>query len=267
MAGSKAFNIIVVPDDHGQTRQYRVTRRLIVAALTLLGIHVVVMSGFVATYARVLSKARQVGQLTRENADLRSEVATVDQLRREVDELTAVKDQVLTMLGVDAASEAETQTPATETRKSLHDVSPELLGLEHAKAAESVRAYAPSSWPVDGYVSKDFFLEEAGGRAAHPGIDIAAPLETPVRAAGRGRVTEASYDEQLGNYLVIDHGFGFTTLYGHNARLLVSVGQVVDRGQVVALLGNTGKSSAPHLHFEVRIDGAPVDPRQYLTPR
>jgi murein DD-endopeptidase MepM/ murein hydrolase activator NlpD len=267
MAGSKAYNIIVVPDDHGPTRQYRVTRRLIISAVTLLGIHLVVMSVFVATYAQVLRKARQAGRLEQENAGLREEVQTVEGLRQEVEKLTAVKNQVLAMLGVDA-SQVEPQQAVTEPQhKSLQEVSPELLGLEHAKAAESVRAYAPSSWPVDGYVSKDFFLEEAGGRAAHPGIDIVAPLETPVRAAGRGRVIEASYDELLGNYLVVDHGFGFTTLYGHNARLLVSVGQVVERGQVVALLGNTGRSSAPHLHFEVRIDGAPVDPRQYLTPR
>lgn len=266
MAGPKAYSIIIVPSDHGPTRQYRVTRRLVIAALTLLGVYLLVTGVFVATYTRVFTKARRVAAMEREIQELRVQVDSVSRLEREVEQLTAVKHQVLAMLGVDP-TEAEQHAGPDGSETPWQEGSAELLGLEHAKAAESLRAYAPSAWPVDGYVSKDYFVDGAGDKTGHPGLDLVAPLETPVRAAGRGRVAEASYDEYLGNYLVIDHGFGFSTRYGHNARLLVSVGQVVERGQEVALLGNTGQSSAPHLHFEVRVDGAPVDPRQYLTPR
>ena len=89
----------------------------------------------------------------------------------------------------------------------------------------------------------------------------------PSAAGSSNSFIEASYDDWLGNYVVIDHGFGYSTLYGHNQRLLVSAGQSVERGQVIARLGNTGRSSAPHLHFEIRLDGRSVDPRQYLGPK
>ena len=80
-------------------------------------------------------------------------------------------------------------------------------------------------------------------------------------------MTEASHDDWLGNYVVIDHGFGvIVRCTVHAQRLLVATGQSVERGQVIARLGNTGRSSAPHLHFEIRLDGRSVDPRQYLGP-
>jgi murein DD-endopeptidase MepM/ murein hydrolase activator NlpD len=95
-------------------------------------------------------------------------------------------------------------------------------------------------------------------------MDIAAKRNTPVRASAEGVVTESGWDETYGHLVVIDHGFGITTLYGHNSRNLVNVGDRVDRGQTIAFLGNTGKSTAPHLHFEVRKNDVPEDPRKYL---
>jgi murein DD-endopeptidase MepM/ murein hydrolase activator NlpD len=266
MAASKFYNIIVMPGDHGATRQFRVSRRLLVLGASLVVLHLVVMTVFVTTYSRVLVRSRRVSTLETENASLREQVTQVDRLRHELDRLTALRGQVLTMLGVDVSAR-QAQQDGADAAAPWTTTPPELMGLEHAKAAESLRAFSPQSWPVDGYISKEFFQEESEGQPAHPGLDLVAPVETPVKAAGRGRVTEAGWDETLGNYIVIDHGFGFTTMYGHTARLLVSPGQVVDRDQVIALLGNTGKSSAPHLHFEVRVDGMPVDPRRYLTPR
>ena len=106
----------------------------------------------------------------------------------------------------------------------------------------------------------------------HTGLDIAAPLETPVGAAAAGRVILAtsSRDEQghlvgYGNYIVIAHGDGFLTLYGHLDKLLVTAGQMVKQGQVIGLCGSTGWSSGPHVHFEIRKDGTFVDPAPYLA--
>ncbi len=261
---NRSWNIIIVPTDHAGTRQYTVSRTLLLSTLVLVGIFLVALTFFLVDYSRALRRGREASRLEAENATLRAQVATIDRLNQQVEDLTALKAQVLAMLGVERDG-VDLAGPADSTRRET--VAPiELAGVDHLKAAESIRSYAPTLWPVEGYVSKEFYRKE-GGEKAHPGLDLVAPDGAPVRAAGRGQVVEASYDEWLGNYVVIDHGFGYSTLYGHAQRLLVHAGQSVERGQVIALLGNTGRSSAPHLHFEVRIDGEPVDPRQYLQPK
>jgi murein DD-endopeptidase MepM/ murein hydrolase activator NlpD len=118
-------------------------------------------------------------------------------------------------------------------------------------------------WPVDGVVSRAFALDTTPERRHH-GIDIAAPHGTPVRAAGSGVVTFAEMDSVFGRLIVIDHGEGWQTVYGHNSRLVVGIGDSVRTGEEIAQVGSTGESSAPHLHFEVRRGGRPVDPRRYV---
>ncbi|MEN9203773.1 MAG: peptidoglycan DD-metalloendopeptidase family protein [Thermostichus sp. DG_1_6_bins_120] len=101
-------------------------------------------------------------------------------------------------------------------------------------------------------------------RRFHAGIDFGVPTGTPVRAADRGTVIYAGWYGGYGNTVILNHGGGITTLYAHNSRLAVGVGQVVQRGQAIAASGSTGLSTGPHLHFEVRVNGQPVDPRRYL---
>ena len=104
-----------------------------------------------------------------------------------------------------------------------------------------------------------------GQRRGHTGIDLAVPTGTPIRAALPGTVTVSSYDRGgYGYYVMIDHGNGLTTLYGHCSQLMVSVGRAVEAGTVVAMSGSTGRSTGPHLHFEVRVNGDWVNPRSYL---
>jgi murein DD-endopeptidase MepM/ murein hydrolase activator NlpD len=100
----------------------------------------------------------------------------------------------------------------------------------------------------------------------HPGIDIAAPRGTPVVAAGRGRVVRAGWASGYGQMVEIDHGFGYTTLYAHASRLLVRVGQEVDRGDVIAQVGRTGTATANHLHYEVRRNGQQQNPLNFFLP-
>ncbi|WP_217634931.1 M23 family metallopeptidase [Micromonospora pattaloongensis] len=101
----------------------------------------------------------------------------------------------------------------------------------------------------------------------HEGIDIAAAAGTPVRAAAGGVVRKASWYGDYGNTVIIDHGGGVSTLYAHNSALSVRPGQRVEAGQEIAAVGSTGDSTGPHLHFEVEVEGRPVDPRPWLRQR
>ena len=103
-----------------------------------------------------------------------------------------------------------------------------------------------------------------GSQSGHLGMDIAAPQGTPIVAANDGVVILSQWNGSYGNCVMIDHGGGIVTLYGHISQLIAGVGQVVSRGQTIALVGSTGRSTGPHCHFEVRINGATTDPLNYL---
>lgn len=131
-----------------------------------------------------------------------------------------------------------------------------------------LRAY-PSVWPVRGWITSRFGYRNSpygdGARRLHTGLDIAAPQGTPVIAPADGHVVFAGYHSAYGNLVVIDHGYGMTTKYAHTSRILVQVGERVRRGDLIARVGNTGRSTGPHLHFEVLKEGVPVNPMRYLS--
>ncbi|MCM1288014.1 MAG: peptidoglycan DD-metalloendopeptidase family protein [Clostridium sp.] len=122
-------------------------------------------------------------------------------------------------------------------------------------------------WPVPGnytYISSYFGPRSLLGMSFHHGVDIPCPTGTPIYAAEAGTVITAGWSYSLGNYVVIDHGGGMTTVYGHNSAFAVSYGTVVAKGQVIAYAGSTGQSTGPHCHIAVRINGSYVDPLPYL---
>ncbi len=128
-------------------------------------------------------------------------------------------------------------------------------------------ASTPSIRPVDGWITSKFGYRTSpftGRKEFHSGLDIANKPGTKIIATANGRVSYASGKMYIGNLVVIDHGFGRITKYGHLKKLLVKSGQEVKRGDVIALLGNTGRSTGPHVHYEVRINGTPVNPLKYI---
>ncbi|HPQ71839.1 MAG TPA: M23 family metallopeptidase [bacterium] len=125
----------------------------------------------------------------------------------------------------------------------------------------------PAAWPVRGWVTSEFGPRPealTGRREFHPGIDIAAPISTPVYAPADGFVLFVGEVPIYGQYLVLRHGHGLTTHYGHLSRALVLEGQTVREGEQMARVGSTGQSTGAHLHYEVRLHDVPVDPRRYL---
>jgi murein DD-endopeptidase MepM/ murein hydrolase activator NlpD len=151
------------------------------------------------------------------------------------------------------------------------------LELKTAKLERELRMYegflrqhgmTPSIWPVIGKLESGVGgrRNPFGGRGYeyHEGQDIDAAYGTRVQAAATGRVITAGWQRGYGNVIYVDHGSGLSTRYGHLSEIDVSVGQTVARGQTIGLVGSTGRSTGPHLHYEVRINNQPVDPRQYL---
>lgn len=125
----------------------------------------------------------------------------------------------------------------------------------------------PSVWPAKGFVTSGFGRRRsptAGASSMHKGLDISNRVGTPIRAPARGAVTFAGPDGAYGISITLDHGNGMVTRYAHLSKALVSVGAYVQRGDVIGLLGNTGRSTGPHLHYEVVVNGTPVDPMRYI---
>ena len=135
---------------------------------------------------------------------------------------------------------------------------------QQISAKQAEMAITPSIWPASGDISSNYGLRW-GGTDFHPGIDIANDVGTPIVATADGIVTTAGWNSGgYGNMVDIDHGNGIMTRYGHTSQVVVSAGQQVRRGQVIAYMGNTGFSTGPHLHYEVRINGQAVNPARYL---
>jgi murein DD-endopeptidase MepM/ murein hydrolase activator NlpD len=116
-------------------------------------------------------------------------------------------------------------------------------------------------WPLHGVVTQEFGHHPGG---FHPGIDIAAAYGTPIHASGSGAVIYAGWESGYGNYTCISHGGGIATCYGHQSAIYVHVGQVVTQGQVIGAEGSTGDSTGPHVHFEVRVNNVPNNPRNFI---
>ena len=128
-------------------------------------------------------------------------------------------------------------------------------------------ADAPSLWPLEGRVGSSFGERQDpinGEGAFHSGIDIDAPIGSPVRAAADGDVTDASMNAGYGREIELDHGHDVTTIYGHLSAMAVVPGQHVTRGQVIGYVGQSGRATGPHLHYEVRVHKVPVNPHKYL---
>jgi len=134
-----------------------------------------------------------------------------------------------------------------------------LPGTRAQQPASLDDATVPSAWPLTevGYVTQPLI---AGGAGEHPGLDIAVATDSYIRASGGGRVLRIGEDPIYGLFMVLDHGGGYQTVYAHASLILVDQGQEIRRGEVIGLTGSSGRSTAPHLHFEVLLDGLPVDP-------
>ncbi|ACB86470.1 M23 family metallopeptidase [Natranaerobius thermophilus] len=157
-------------------------------------------------------------------------------------------------------------------RKLAGQLPDKQIDMEELKEAavekEEERMHTPSKPPVNGRITSGFGTRSnplTGRREFHEGVDIAASHGTPVRAPANGQVVYRSYRGGYGNLIIIDHGYGYTTYYAHLSDFNVSRGEQVESGDIIGYVGNTGNSTAPHLHYEVHVNNSPENPREYMT--
>jgi murein DD-endopeptidase MepM/ murein hydrolase activator NlpD len=247
----RRLTFIVVPHGDLETKTVEIPYRHLKVILFLVAIIVLALAVMVGMWWSVAMKAARANELERQLVSLEKERAKVDSLAHVLADVEAQYQRVREMLGADA--------PAAGKQPLLPDLPKTARDDNGDGVADSA---APDAWPLTerGFVTRGLTKSSS----PHPGIDIAVPQSSFVRASGPGIVKTAGEDPVYGKYIVIDHGGGLETVYGHASRLLVSAGTKVKRLQVIALSGSTGQSTAPHLHFEVRKNGTPVDPYQYV---
>lgn len=165
--------------------------------------------------------------------------------------------------------EKEIQTKIDEYNTRFAEINNEILAMA-LEGIDTQYIGGELEWPVPGYtrVSSKYGMRThpiTGVYKLHTGVDISAPMGANFIAVNDGIVTKASYNGAYGNMVIIDHGGGVSTLYAHGSEILVNVGQIVKRGEVVLKVGSTGYSTGPHAHFEVRLNGIVTDPMPYIT--
>jgi len=274
----KHLTLLVVPHDERNVRRIRLSYRgLRIAALVSLFI---VAIGVVAivSYGSVASRATRATLLERENGRLREENRKVDLLAENLERTERAYRQIREMAGLPPpesmsgtvsgmARGVATGEGEGATTEPLGPVTLAASAEEQtrerpvAPRGSSTDSGHPSLWPL---TVKGFITAGYTGEDGHPGVDIAVPRNTPVVATAPGVVKSVGFDSLYGRFVVLEHPGDLETMYAHNEVLLVKAGARVERGETIAYSGSSGRSSAPHLHYEVRRDGAWLDPRPYL---
>jgi murein DD-endopeptidase MepM/ murein hydrolase activator NlpD len=231
MKSTKFLSIVIIPDGGGRTFRSRISYSM----LSFLSIVFVLLVGLIVylsfQFGNILMQALKGMRAIERVQSLEMELTKIERLEREIAQLKDVKNQIEGMLGVIHSPGSQSQGAKGSTR--------------------------PSMWPVKGKVTKEYSIE-------HPGLDIAVPEGSSIWSTADGVVRTAGWDEWLGFMVEIEHEDGFKTVYGHNSQVLVEKGSKVKRGDVIAFSGSSGRSTAPHLHYEVLQKGRNVDPRKYL---
>lgn len=287
----KRFTILVIPEGSHQVRRFTLRSSLLKWSVAALVLVVLGLSALVFDYVTTNLDRDELTRLQVENRsqrealqslavqveDLRQELVVVaqnDAKVRVMAKLTAPKGDSMAGIGGPSLDGdpgrgyGEIQQRIDEVRRQIdlrRESQEEIQGILNDQ--RSLLAAKPSGWPVKGWLTSSFGMRRDpfnGRRKMHEGLDIAARTGTPVYATADGIVSSIRTEPGYGKVVTIDHGYGYRTVYGHNSRYNVKVGQRVRRGDLIAAVGNTGRSTGSHVHYEVRLNGVPVNPRKYL---
>ncbi len=275
------FVLVLAHSLHGRLRRIHIPHQALYVVLGLALFGSVSLFGMVSSYLRMTWKVSNYNSLRSEVETLRTQYHTLqrenDQKQEQLASLQLMASEVSMSLGLKRQFEGQEsimdEGPLVPTYAESLDQYNFLKSASFSRIQRNFphqwqKNVLPSLWPVNGRILSTF-----GGRtdpfsgegAFHTGVDIQAGLGTPVHAAADGVVIQAEYSGGYGKLVVVDHGNGLRTMYGHLSKFNVVPGQEVRKGSVVAFSGNTGASTGPHLHFEVRMGGSAVNPYPYLA--
>ncbi|ATB32011.1 peptidase M23 [Melittangium boletus DSM 14713] len=299
----KSYTLMVIADHNAPVRRFNISKMLMLQVGAGVFLLVGLALGASLHYFQVARDAAENRILREENLTLRTQLksvreriehigSTLDRVERFDQKLRAITllsdpQRNLAMGPVErepgvGAPVAETQFTELTTLESpkalpgkLDRLSAEATRQEQSlqelqayfQDQKSLLASTPSVWPTRGWVTSDFGQRldpYTAERVGHSGMDIAAPHGKEVSAPSDGTVVFSGLEGGYGNVIVIDHGYGIKTRFGHLSKLLVKAGDKVKRGMLIANVGNTGRSTGPHLHYEVRVNGIPQNPRKFI---
>jgi murein DD-endopeptidase MepM/ murein hydrolase activator NlpD len=276
------FIVVLAHSLHGRIRRFHIDHRVVYAILGLALLGCFTLFGFLSSYARMAWKVANYNSLRQETEFLRTRyqklLSEANQTTEQMARLQLLATEMTVSYGI--RTPAPTTSLTSEGSLSLVPTYTESIEqfttLRTANVSSRSRGFSrrwfqnlkPSLWPVIGRLMSHFGQRSdpfSGDRSFHAGVDIQVPQGTPVRVTADGIVAEAGWSGGYGKLIVIDHGGGMQTCYAHLSRIDVMPGQEVRVGQVVGGSGSTGRSQAPHVHYEVRIGGSPVNPYPYLA--
>ncbi len=281
------YILLVTRDGEGQLRKIPIPLHYLYVFLAGALIGMMTITGMAGSYTRMLLKVARFNQLRTEKKALESRYSTLEKVAQEKDiqvaSLGSLASEVSALYGL---KQDHTLTPektfddqqVAASLDQLHALRRTALagvttaaiefGPRNATMADWLKvASAPTLWPVQGPISGAFGerIDPFNGEGAfHTGVDISSTVGTPIVAPADGVVEFADVMNGYGRAIVIDHGYGVTTRYGHLSAWAVTAGQEVHRGDVIGYVGDSGRSTGPHLHYEVRIYNTPVNPHKYL---
>ncbi|MEN8728735.1 MAG: M23 family metallopeptidase [Desulfuromonadales bacterium] len=287
----KRFTILVIPEGSHQVRRFGVRMNMIkgaafAAVILLLGLAVLITDYVLTNFDRNELERLQVENLS-QREELHRLVVKLENLRQEIvvlaqndakvrvmAKLSAPKGDSMVGVGGPATQDdvkrefSDIQQRIDEVRRQIdlrRESQEEIQGILNDQ--RSLLAAKPVGWPVKGWLTSSFGMRRDpfnGRRKMHEGLDIAARTGTAVVATADGIVSSVKTEPGYGKVVIVDHGYGYRTIYGHNSKYYVKVGQRVRRGERIAAVGNTGRSTGSHVHYEIRLNGVPVNPYKYL---
>jgi murein DD-endopeptidase MepM/ murein hydrolase activator NlpD len=295
------FNILIFGQKTSRTRHLRIHKTTFKVGLYLSGFCLLATIFFFCDYIQVRKKGFELTQLRYETKEQRSKIhffsSKIEDLEKQLSRLHDFDKKIRIIANLEKGQETTSfvgmggpsPSDVREKLKAERDeaglvqqmrtdvdrlkseaVSREDSLSELEKLLQTKRemlVHTPSVWPVQGWVTSGFGFRTnpfTGLNQMHEGLDISNRLGTPVIAPADGIVSATGKDFSYGNVVVVSHGFGVTTHFYHLSKILVSAGQKMKRGDKIAEVGTTGKSTGPHLHYEVKVNGIPVNPARYI---
>jgi len=276
------YTFVFAPTAKSPLRKFNVHHRVIYSVLAFAGVGLLtVLYGMyvIAQHAVVVTKLnltqRENRKLREQNREatskfelLQTKLSFLDITQRKLAETSGISrsNEVVKAVGRGGPGEMGTLLDIEQATEALEN---ELREIKVVYDRSQLRlASTPTGWPVRGYISDGFGSRRnpfgGGGYEMHAGLDIATNHGSPINATADGIVLFAGSYQGYGNVVVLDHGYGLTTRYAHMSSIEVEVGQHVTRGKKIGAVGSTGRSTAPHCHYEVRLHDRPVDPIHYL---